>query len=285
MKQTIAPILLGLIVIVLLGRTLQEEKEIIASMRDTLTTMQERIVSLEDTLSILLEDNEELAAKVADEETQRRLLEDQQNTLAADIDQQFSLLEDEEVARIVKRWEPFVYQFECTFESRGDGAGSAIVENKNGTISFLSNKHIIDKYEGVPAESCAVIKPREGKDIRVIVPGDRITLDEKRDLGSGTITESIPAFPASKRCATTPSIGDHVVIIGYPTIGASESITATEGIISGFSEEYYITSAKIEKGNSGSAAIYVEDDCLLGLPTIVVSGRLESLARILPLTP
>jgi hypothetical protein len=72
--------------------------------------------------------------------------------------------------------------------------------------------------------------------------------------------------------------------LGYPSIGAKESITATEGILSGFDEEYYTTSAKIEQGNSGGAAIHVKNDCFLGLPTLVLAGRIESLARILPIT-
>ena len=54
-------------------------------------------------------------------------------------------------------------------------------------------------------------------------------------------------------CAETPRIGEDVVILGYPSIGSSESITATDGIISGLEEFYFITSAKVEHGNSGGA--------------------------------
>jgi hypothetical protein len=71
--------------------------------------------------------------------------------------------------------------------------------------------------------------------------------------------------------------------LGYPSVGAREGITATDGIISGFDKPYYITSAKIERGNSGGAAIHVKNNCLLGLPTLVVAGQVESLARILAL--
>lgn len=285
MKSPFLPTLLILIVVVLFASTLQTQKENLSATQNALEAAENRITSLEDTLSIVLENNDALAAKVASEEAQRKLLEEQQSTLAASVDEQFSTFADEEVTSIVKRWEPFVYQIECQFEDRADGAGSAVVENQNGNLAFISNKHILDKYEGIPTDVCTIIKPREGKDIRVSVPGNLITIEEERDLGSGSISETIPAFPQSKRCTAKPAVGDRVVIIGYPTIGASESITATEGIISGFTDEYYITSAKIEKGNSGSAAIDIKHDCILGLPTIVVSGRLESLARILPLTP
>ena len=39
--------------------------------------------------------------------------------------------------------------------------------------------------------------------------------------------------------------------------------------------------AKVEKGNSGGAAISLEDDCYLGTPTYSLAGEIESLARIL----
>ena len=60
-------------------------------------------------------------------------------------------------------------------------------------------------------------------------------------------------------------------------------VTATEGIISGFDGDYYITSAKVEHGNSGGAAILVKESCELGIPTFVQTGSIESLARILDL--
>lgn len=82
-------------------------------------------------------------------------------------------------------------------------------------------------------------------------------------------------------CRAKASVGDEVVIIGYPSIGSSRDVTATEGIISGYDGEYYITSAKIEHGNSGGIAVLVKNDCNLGIPTAVVAGSLESLGRIL----
>ena len=82
-------------------------------------------------------------------------------------------------------------------------------------------------------------------------------------------------------CSLTPSIGDEVISIGYPSIGSVGDITATDGIISGFESSYFITSAKIEKGNSGGIVVLLKDNCLLGVSTFVQLGTLESLARIL----
>jgi len=84
-------------------------------------------------------------------------------------------------------------------------------------------------------------------------------------------------------CKVRPITGDQVVILGYPSVGSQSTVTATEGIISGFDDGYYVTSAKIEQGNSGGAAIHVKNNCFLGIPTLVVVGKIESLARILPL--
>jgi len=63
-------------------------------------------------------------------------------------------------------------------------------------------------------------------------------------------------------------------------IFTTKSITATEGIISGFAADYYVTSAKIDHGNSGGAAIEVQRDCYLGIPTYTQTD-IESLARVL----
>ena len=43
----------------------------------------------------------------------------------------------------------------------------------------------------------------------------------------------------------------------------------------------FINSEKVEEGNSGGAAILLKDNCLLGIPTFVTLGKVESLARIL----
>src|SRR3990167_10464536 len=77
------------------------------------------------------------------------------------------------------------------------------------------------------------------------------------------------------------NIGDKLVILGYPTIGSQDTITATEGIIAGIEQNYYVTSAKIEHGNSGGAAILLKDNCWLGIPSYGEVGSAETLGRIL----
>jgi len=69
--------------------------------------------------------------------------------------------------------------------------------------------------------------------------------------------------------------------LGYPGIGGNNDITATEGIISSYDGDYYITSAKIEHGNSGGIAILIKDNCFLGIPSYAEAGEIESMGRIL----
>ena len=82
-------------------------------------------------------------------------------------------------------------------------------------------------------------------------------------------------------CDVLPDLGAKILIIGYPTIGSQTDVTVTDGIISGFDGNYYITDAKVDHGNSGGAAIDLKNDCYLGIPTWSESGSFESLARIL----
>jgi len=238
------------------------------------TNLEERVRTLETRLAILLENNESLSEKILEEEARRDALEEQ-----------FGVLEAGEATAIVSRWEDFVYDISCSFiivglsETRENG-GSAIIELHNGSPRFITNSHVLKKLTAEPS-SCTLTKPKDSS-ATITVSGNNIEVSDDIDIGYGTISKSVPAISGEKICRETPEIGDRVVILGYPGIGATDSITATEGIVSGFEDEYYLTSAKIDKGNSGGAAIHVKNDCLLGLPTLSVAGQVESLARILP---
>ena len=57
-----------------------------------------------------------------------------------------------------------------------------------------------------------------------------------------------------------PSLGDEIVVLWLPVASVQEKVglTATEGIVSGFDGNYFITSAKVEQG-TGGAAILLKD--------------------------
>ncbi len=65
------------------------------------------------------------------------------------------------------------------------------------------------------------------------------------------------------------NIGDKIYIIGYPDTGG-DSITLTDGVVSGFDGEYneFIKiSASTAHGNSGGIAIGAKNGCYYGIPT------------------
>lgn len=258
----------------------------IATLRNDLAQLETRTATLEDDLATLLAANDLLSSELIKEQGERealQVLQQEQEAKLADVSTQFSTLASEEATAIVARWEPFVYKLTCTFDIASEdntNSGSAIVEKYGNTIRFLTNEHVLEESGQNPTE-CTISKPDSKTE--VVVPGSAITVENDVDLGYGVVGETIPAFDTGRRCTQKPAIGDRVIILGYPGIGAKDSVTATEGIISGFENDFYVTSAKIESGNSGGAAIDVQNDCLLGLPTLVHAGRIESLARILPL--
>ena len=79
--------------------------------------------------------------------------------------------------------------------------------------------------------------------------------------------------------------GDKIEVIGYPGIGGS-TITYTSGDFSGFgglsdgTQNYIKTTAVLEHGNSGGSA-YNQRGEFVGIPTMVVTGSLNSISYIL----
>ena len=76
------------------------------------------------------------------------------------------------------------------------------------------------------------------------------------------------------------NLGDSVIVLGYPTVGGN-TITVTEGVVSGFDGFLVKTSAKIEHGSSGGGAFLKNENCWFGIPTSVAQGELESLGFII----
>ncbi len=176
-----------------------------------------------------------------------------------------------------------------------------------GTIAIVTNRHVLNTHNGFGiAYYCEATLPGGHKytfdvdDILYVTGQEEFGYEDKMEYFDGEpyMTYKIDAALLRMKnpdiyatnlartkslltCAETPRIGEDVVILGYPSIGSSESITATDGIISGLEEFYFITSAKVEHGNSGGAAILRSKNCYLGIPTFARTGVVESLARIL----
>ncbi len=88
----------------------------------------------------------------------------------------------------------------------------------------------------------------------------------------------------NERCNESKDIklGDKLYALGYPSVG-SDSLTITEGIVSGFLgdlSQWIKVSANINPGNSGGVAIS-EDGCFYGIPTQLMSDYSGSIGQIL----
>lgn len=194
-----------------------------------------------------------------------------------------------DLSSIIQQWSPYIAYLECTFEYLDQvTAGSGLYVPLDGGIDrwVITNKHVVAKEIGgktFGANFCNIKLPSMES---IKAPNSWIRTIKTQDVGAlifergvtfgGNLTSEPPIL-----CDKTPSIGDSVVILGYPSIGSSQGITATEGIISGYEGDYFITSAKIEHGNSGGVAILPKYNCYVGIPTAAVAGEIESLGLIL----
>jgi len=191
---------------------------------------------------------------------------------------------------IIEKWRPIVAYVECDFRDLNTNQlysqvrGSGVVVDFDTQITVITNRHVIVDSNGFQPHTCRIKLPNDNNTFI----GQKFT-GGSIDIGLIDINNpneyirnltSISNSPL-RYCKQKPSLGDDVLILGYPSIGSQTDITATEGIISGYDGDYFITSAKVEQGNSGGAAILVRGDCYLGIPSFAKTGSIESLSRIL----
>jgi len=195
-----------------------------------------------------------------------------------------------DLAKIIDTWQPRIAAVSCKYTT-GTSRGSGVLmrfddETAQGT-GVLTNRHVLITESGLSPSSCTVTLPDVGASATALRVNDDIeAASSGQDFGRIVLRGASSAFTSItetpiRKCGFRAKVGDSVLILGYPSIGAEESMTATDGIISGYDDDYYVTSAKVEKGNSGGAAIHVAENCMLGIPTFVRRGSIESLARIL----
>jgi len=215
--------------------------------------------------------------------------ESAQNKISA-LEEKISQTKTYSLSSIISNWRPLIANLECQFRysdtgrlyQKSSGSGIAI-KFDNTPSAILTNKHVLVDGSGYGADSCSakLLDSNEtlsSSDIRSSAKAydlGYIYINNPSDYFKN-LTSNFPAL-----CSQKPSLGDEIVVLGYPSIGSKNNLTATEGIVSGFDGNYFITSAKVEQGNSGGAAILLKDNCLLGIPTFVTLGKVESLARIL----
>ena len=196
------------------------------------------------------------------------------------------LLKEEEwlnISKFVNR----VAEIICPLDDEGKLAsqGSGLLIDKKGIV--LTNYHVT---EGMVGNRCLVAFASDYRQ-----PPDQIYIayrtdnyDSKVDYAwlylesmflpeKGKIkTRSFPYIPACD--SNIIKIGDPIVILGYPKYGGN-TITATDGIISGSIDNYFKTDAKIDAGNSGGPVL-IDDaqyECFIGIATFALPGKSEAL--------
>ncbi len=168
-------------------------------------------------------------------------------------------------------------------DSFGDAwTGSGTLISADGLI--LTNAHVVsDSYEEYE-ELTVAITNRTDEPPEVAYVAEVIAIDYALDLAVIQITSDLNGYPVVE---TFPfitlgdsdeiEIGDELRILGYPGIGG-ETITLTNGVVSGFTSERGVggrawikTDATIAGGNSGGLAVDNEGR-IIGVPTIAASG-------------
>ncbi len=210
---------------------------------------------------------------------------------------------------IAAEWQNRVAKVICTWNySNGETysglQGSSLLINLSGYgLVAVTNKHVVtDSTTGSPLapNTCTVGVYGVGArttNLNSSLDVDTTPIHSLRDWdvayislddthasqqSDNSVFDKSAAAPLKICTDNEARVGDKLIVLGYPAIGTDRGITVTDGIVSGIESDYYVTSAKIDHGNSGGAAVLVKDDCYLGIPTWVENlGGFESLGRIL----
>jgi len=192
---------------------------------------------------------------------------------------------------LITEWTPIVPQVNCDWRdtSQDDGGSGTLFKLPDGKFYILTNAHVVKDKKGRVAQSCDVVFP-DAASTTYTVAHSQITIDPN---GTDVALVQVPESPflmdlvytnKRKLCAAPPAIGDEILIFGYPVIGSSDGITVTEGIVSGEETSDFLSSAIIDNGNSGGAAIDVKSDCYFGIPSFSYTDNGASLTGILKMS-
>ena len=276
-----------------------ENKEI----QNTLLAQNKEISLLKEEIDFLRFESDgkvdEIKKKLEQEELLRKAVNLKRETQDQIAQQKISNLEEQislantlpAMSSIIKEWQPIVVYVECDFQLSNSGihyetTGSGVVIKFDDLpVKVITNRHVLTGPAFYNLDSCKVKFPETNSEFLVSIDDIAFSISEY-DWGTldinnpdDNLNKITSTFP--KLCDQKPVLGDEMVVLGYPGIGSKNGTTATEGIISGFDGSYFITSAKVDQGNSGGVAIIQKESCLLGIPTYASLGQVESLARIL----
>jgi serine protease Do len=170
-----------------------------------------------------------------------------------------------------------------SYEAVWSGSGSVI--DARGLI--LTNGHVVDDRLGEYDLLGVAVTGRTDEPPELQYLAEIASADYELDLAVIRIVTDMNGNPVDLNLTAVPlgdsdlvEIGDDLRVLGYPGIGG-ETITFTEGAVSGFTSERAIegrawikTDATIVGGNSGGMAVNMAGQ-LIGVPTRASAGQTE----------
>lgn len=174
-------------------------------------------------------------------------------------------------------------------------SGSGTIIDPKGII--LTNKHVVTDGKGGIIKYCIIGIIESINKEPNFGTKENLNISETKYYTSTTDMDAAILYinnPTNKiytyvdiwnSDSNTLQFGNKIETIGFPSIGGS-TITYTSGDFSGFgstsddTQNYLKTTAILEHGNSGGAA-YNSNGQFIGIPTMVVSGTLNSMGYIL----
>ncbi len=256
---------------------------------------------------LLVRQENQFQSRLADIERKKEISEQLLTTTNQDLAQNIDSLTDKLFAletnsksQIIQKWDGITVRISCEYKTKDKSFGSGLYLGPESAVNLgagneyviLTNSHVLEEEDEVPV-LCDIQWDNNETATVFFNQNDGVSkasFFEGFDAAFITLVRSdVPSSVLTDRdsydiCLSPPQIGDEVLVLGYPKIGSTESVTGTEGIISGYDGNFFITSAKISKGNSGGAAIFIQEDCYFGIPTLVKADAVESLGRILDIT-
>ena len=171
----------------------------------------------------------------------------------------------------------FIVRIICLDGSGGVTSGSGTIFGLNKFV--LTNSHVVEGMTLCKIGLTEDVKKPPARWYEAEVASNILNLDIASLRPLQPFPDSVSAVAYNLCQPDRIKLGDSIIVLGYPSVGGN-TITATEGVISGFDGFMVKTSAKIEHGNSGGGAFLKDQGCWFGIPTSVAQGELESLGRI-----
>lgn len=268
------------------GELVRTQSELSIETSNLKASLNEEAAKLRAETAGLKETTESLESSLS-EETQARI--DSGQTF---LDQITSIQDSSDVEIDIARLLGSVVLVACEVSEGNFSQGSGTFIDGAGRL--ITNAHVVDPNEDytIGDERLCVIGVTDSELNPPVYKytADIITLNRSDDMSTLKVDGGVNGHSAPDSfvylpypsCATKqPTLNDEVFIVGYPIIGQS-TFTITNGIVSGFLDGDIKTSAKIDEGNSGGAAVNALGE-FIGIPTYSVAGELDSLAYVIDL--